>query len=192
MTTINRREMMAGAAALLGSAHLPFAMALQQAMGASGQAGSVSIPEKPKDLFASTFTPEMLSRTLISAKDWHPYPKAAEREAWQQVPKEFADALIARAEKATGAPWEALPAAVFLEYKRNGNRSHFERYYFTRRTRLLDLVLGECVEGKGRFLDEIINGIWLECEETFWGVPAHLSLQRVHPSSGLPDAEEPI
>jgi hypothetical protein len=192
MTAINRREMIAGSAALLGSAHLPFAMAAQLAGVAGGKPVSVNLPEKPKDLFVSTFTPELLSRTLISAKDWHPYPKAAEREAWQQVPKEFADALIARAEKATGAPWESFPATVFLEYKRNGNRSHFERYYFSRRTRLGDLVLGECIEGKGRFLDEMVNGIWLECEETFWGLPAHLGFQKVHRSSGLPDVEEPI
>ncbi|MGD0740020.1 MAG: heparinase II/III family protein [Terracidiphilus sp.] len=192
MTAINRREMITGAAALLGSAHLPFTMAAQQVGAAGRKPVSVGLPEKPKDLFVSTFTPEMLSRTLISAKDWHPYPKAAEREAWQQVPKEFADALIARAEKATGAPWESFPASVFLEYKRNGNRSHFERYYFARRTRLGDLVLGECIEGKGRFLDEMVNGIWLECEETFWGLPAHLGFQKVHPSSGLPDVEEPI
>jgi hypothetical protein len=65
-------------------------------------------------------------------------------------------------------------------------------YYFRRRNRLTDLVLGECVEGKGRFLDDILNGVWLVCEETFWGLPAHLSLQRNHPGSGLPDAEEPI
>jgi len=183
---------MAGAAALLGSKHLPFAIAAQQIAPAGGKPVNVNLPEKPKDLFASTFTPEMLSRTLISAKDWHPYPKATERDAWQKVPKEFADALIARAEKATGAPWESFPAMIFMEFKTNGNRSHFEGYYFRRRNRLADLVLGECVEGKGRFLDELVNGIWLACEETFWGLPAHLGFQKAHPSSGLPDAEEPI
>ena len=184
--------MLTGAAALWGSAHLPFAMgALPKEAGSPGSAGT-NPPEKPINLFAATFTPEVLFKSLISASDWHPYPKASEREAWQQVHKEVADKAVARAEMINGTAWEAIPATVFLEYKRSGNRSHFERYYFTRRTRLLDLVLGECVEGKGRFLDEIINGIWLECEETFWGVPAHLSLQRVHPGSGLPDAQEPI
>lgn len=184
--------MLTGAAVLFGSAHLPFAMgALPKEVGSTGQADT-NLPEKPRDLFASTFTPEVLSKSLISASGWHPYPKASEREEWQRVHKQVADAAIARAEKINGTPWETLPATVFLEYKRTGNRSHFEADYFTRRTRLMDLVLGECVEGKGRFLDEIVNGIWLECEETFWGLPAHLSLQRVHRSSGLPDVQEPI
>ena len=79
--------MIAGTAALLSSARLPFAMAAQQPGAAVGRPVSVDIPPKPKDLFVSTFTPDMLSRTLISAKDWHPYPKAAEREAWQRCPK---------------------------------------------------------------------------------------------------------
>jgi hypothetical protein len=192
MTEINRREMIAGAVALLGSTQLPFALAAQQTVAASGKPVSVTIPEKPKEPFSSIFTPELLSKSLLSASEWHPYPKAAEREAWQQLPRDFVDALIARAEKGTGTPWESFPATTFLEYKRNGNRSHFERYYMTRRNRLTDLVLGECVEGKGRFLDEIINGVWLTCEETFWGLPAHLGFQKAHPSSGLPDVEEPI
>jgi hypothetical protein len=192
MTTINRRDMITGVAALLGSAHLPFAIAAQQADAANGIPASVYLPKKPKDLLCSTYTPELLSKSLISASEWHPYPKAAEREPWQQIPKEIADAIISRAEKAKGAPWESLPATVFLEFKREGNRSHFERYYFDRRTRLADLALGECVEGGGRFLGELINGIWLVCEETFWGLPAHLGLQKMHRGSGLPDVEEPI
>ena len=192
MKTINRREMIAGAAALLGSAHLPIAMAAQQIGAPNGDPANENLPEKPKALFCSTFTPELLSKSLVSASEWHPYPKAAEREAWQQVPREIADAIVGRAEKIKGTEWESFPATVFLEYKRNGNRSHYERYYFARRVRLNDLALGECVEGKGRFLDELINGIWLTCEETFWGLPAHLVLQKEHPGSGLPDVEEPI
>lgn len=192
MTTISRREMIAGATALFGSAHLPLAFGAKLSKTPGANSTCIHLPEKPKNHFSSTFTPELLSKSLISASDWHPYPKLAEREAWQQVPKEIASATIARAEKIKGTAWEAFPATVFLEYKRNGNRSHFERYYFTRRSRLTDLVLAECVEGQGRFLDDIINGIWLVSEETFWGLPAHLMLQRDHPSSGLPDVEEPI
>lgn len=189
---MNRREMIAGATALVGAAHLPLARAMQTLSGAANPPSGADLPEKPKNLFCSTFTPKLLSKSLLSASEWHPYPTASEREAWQQVPPQVAEITLARAEKVNGPAWESLPATVFLEYKTNGNRSHFERYYFTRRSRLTDLVLGECVEGKGRFLDDIVNGIWIECEETFWGLPAHLFLQRVHPNSGLPDVEEPV
>lgn len=189
---INRREMLTGAAALFGGVHLPASMrALQATVANAEQAGPDSL-EKPQNLLSRTFTPELLSRSLLSASEWHPYPKATERAAWQQVPREVADTAVARAEKVRGTPWSSLPATLFLEYKRTGNRSHFEHEYFTRRVRLLDLVLGECVQGQGRFLDDIVNGVWLECEESFWGLPAHLSLQHAHPGSGLPDVEEPV
>jgi hypothetical protein len=97
---------------------------------------------------------------------------------------------VRRAEAVLGKPWDPLLAAVFLDFKRNGIRSHYENLYFTRRIRLNDLVLGECAEGKGRFLDEITNGVWLVCEESFWGFPAHLAMQKA--GIGLPDVSEPI
>ena len=50
--------------------------------------------------------------------------------------------------------------------------------------------MAECMEGKGRFVDEIANGVWLACEETWWGVPAHLGAQKR--GTGLPDVTEPI
>ncbi|MCI0493630.1 heparinase II/III-family protein, partial [candidate division KSB1 bacterium] len=34
-----------------------------------------------------------------------------------------------------------------------------------------------------------VNGIWTICEESYWGVPAHLSMQ--HRGYGLPDPSEP-
>lgn len=119
--------MIAGAAALLGSPHLPRAFAAPPTHLAGNSVG-LKIPQKPKNHFTSTFTPQLLPRSLISASGWHPYPKAGERQQWRQVPKQIADITIARAEKAKGTAWEAFPATVFLEYKRNGNRSHFERY----------------------------------------------------------------
>lgn len=59
-----------------------------------------------------------------------------------------------------------------------------------RRGRLQDLTIAECIEGKGRFMDELLNGLWATCEETYWGLPAHLSAQKA--GFGLPDVAEPI
>jgi hypothetical protein len=39
-------------------------------------------------------------------------------------------------------------------------------------------VLAECLEGKGRFLDQIINGIFCICEETSWISAFDLSLRK--------------
>jgi hypothetical protein len=60
-----------------------------------------------------------------------------------------------------------------MEFARTGNRSHYEGSYFSRRRALGALALAESAEAKGRFLDDIANGIWAICEESNWVIPAH-------------------
>lgn len=106
------------------------------------------------------------------------------------LPENLQAALLDRGQEILNTPWESLPASVFLEFSRTGDRTDYEQHYFLRRRRLCDVVLAECIENKGRFLDEIANGVWLICDEAFWGVPAHLTLQK--DGIGLPDVNEPI
>jgi hypothetical protein len=121
---------------------------------------------------------------------WKPYSTLADREAWSALPADLRDKLIKAGEAVSGKPYAPLPASVLLEYARNGNRSHFENIQSSRRNHLRDVVLAECVEAKGRFLDDIGDGVWAICEETFWGIPAHLGAQKR--GVGLPDVTEPI
>ncbi len=129
------------------------------------------------------------SLRLVSQADWKPYPTAAARDAWEKIPAELRQSLIAAGEAALQQEWKALLATRFLEYARIGNRSYYEDENFGRRNILLALALAECAEGKGRFVDQIANGIWLICEETYWGLPAHVGVQRA--GVDLPDAAEP-
>ncbi|XUY28754.1 heparinase II/III domain-containing protein [Agrobacterium sp. rho-8.1] len=115
-----------------------------------------------------------------------------------------ADSLRAAASQATQAqlvdaavtaldePWSVILAGDYLEYTQNGNRSRFETLYFSRRLKLNALVLGECMEGQGRFLGEIIDGLWLICEESGWQLPAHNSHVRGGPRTPLPDPQNPV
>ena len=142
----------------------------------------------PRELLASLWSAGKLD--VAARGTFHPYPSAAERSGWEGLPADARSALVATGGRQLNAPWEVLPASAALEFARNGNRSHYEGMRDQRRQKLLDLVLAECVESKGRFTDEIVNGIWLTCEETFWGVPAHLGAQKA--KAGLPDVTEPI
>jgi hypothetical protein len=105
------------------------------------------------------------------------------------LPAAVRNAHIREGEKWLNAGWAMPRATDFLEFVRTGDRSHYQGLSFGRRQQLATLVLAECMEGKGRFLDDIVNGVWTISEETFWGVPAHLSLQRR--GFGLPDVTEP-
>ncbi len=119
------------------------------------------------------FQQNLVLQGLIPQASWQPYPTIAERAQWLTLSKGVRRQLIFRAEQYLHWTWPALPATLFLEFVRTGNRVHYEEEYFARRQTLLALLMGECADGKGRFLDDIINGIWVICEESFWGLPAH-------------------
>lgn len=143
-----------------------------------------------RNLLTRRYSSDVIASSLAAGAEWSPFPKASDRAKWSALAEDARQAFTTRGTEALKKPWQVLTAIQFLEYKRNGNRSRFEAVQFSRRYKLRDLVLAECMAGDGRFLDEIANGVWLTCEETFWGLPAHLSPQKA--GSGLPDPTEPI
>jgi len=151
---------------------------------------STAVGREGRFRLAELYPQEKIAKVLIPRDQWHPWPRWDERQAWEGLPQVVREDLLANGEKYLGYDWPALPATLFLEFARNGNRSRYERQHFARRRALTNLVIAECVEGKGRFLDDIVNGIWAICEESFWGVPAHVGAQRA--GSGLPDFADPI
>lgn len=126
---------------------------------------------------------------FLSTDPFKPFPQT--QEAWRQyLPDSVIARLIREGEANMKMPFRNIPATVMLEFQRNGNRSDYEKMSFGNRNQLWSLVLAESVEGKGHFLDQIIDGIWAICEESFWGVSAHVSIQKA--GVGLPDVEDPV
>jgi hypothetical protein len=186
---MNRRDALTrglGALALLGTP------GLRAAAGPAGEQGGAApgAPHVPRRYLRTVVDAALLRRRLAPPGAWHPYPRAGDRAAWGQVPADVAAALVARADAWLGTEWPQLPASLFLEFAENGNRTHYEQRYFERRSRLAGLVLAECVQGQGRYLHAIADGVWHVCEETFWGLPAHSGMQKR--GVGLPDAAEPV
>ena len=132
---------------------------------------------------------EILSKLLLNPADWHPFPPIDEREPWESLDESIRTGHVGQAEEHLGAEWPFLPASKYLGYARTGNRSEYEGLYFKRREMLGALVIGECVEGEGGFIDDIVNGVWAICEESSWVVPAHNSAKDV--GVGLPDSARP-
>ncbi len=128
------------------------------------------------------------SLELVSKADWHPYPTSQERAFWDNLPDSLRQACIQRGEVALDYAWPSLLATRFLEVARIGNRYNYEVINFERRDRLVDLIVAECMEGEGRFVDAAVNGLWLILEESYWGLPAHLTMQAA--GRGLPDTAE--
>ena len=104
----------------------------------------------------------------MELQSFHPFPPASDRNAYNLLPDELKQRLIAAGEACLDSPYPPVYATDFMSFKRTGNRVNFENLYFKRRYNLNSLVLAECTEAKGRFLDQIINGIFVLCEESAW------------------------
>ena len=131
---------------------------------------------------------DSLSVMLTSRAVWHPFARTPEE--WRRLlPDSILQRIVRGGEAELGFAFKPLSATLLLEYSRMGNRTHYENVSFGKRNALWILVLAESVEGKGRFTDKIADGIWSICEESYWGVPAHLGMQEA--GVGLPDVTEP-
>ncbi len=140
-------------------------------------------------MLSAKYPPDELSHLLIPRAQWRPYPTADERSAWAALPDPLQRACIAEGEQALAGDWPHLLATRYLDFVRDGNRLRYQQSYFERRRRIQALAIAECVEHEGRFVDELVNGVWLVCEESSWCLPAHIYLQKAGP--GLPDTAEP-
>ena len=137
------------------------------------------------------FTVDFFKQQIQEPAVWVPYPGINKSIAWKSIlTTEQHAKLIQQAEGLLGYQWPMTRASVFLDYAENGNRTNFEKISFSRRDALSTLVIGELLENKGRFMEDIVDGIWTICEETFWGVPAHLSYQKR--GVGLADVNDPV
>lgn len=120
------------------------------------------------------------------------YPDISDRKAWEGLPKELKRELIKEGEGALEQPWTELLISDFTAFKRTGNRVRFEDKYFPRRRKLNKLVMAECVENKGRFLGDILDGLYLILEETTWCLPPHTSYERDGQQEIIPDVRRQI
>ena len=123
---------------------------------------------------------EILSR--LKKYPLKPYfPPAADRRSWNGLPETLRTGLICQAQKQLKKPWPLLTAAEYMRFGRAGDRRAWENPYFAKRVKLIALVTGECCEYKGRFIDEIIEGVWQILSEPVWCLPAHEGLTENDP-----------
>lgn len=142
-------------------------------------------------MFTEWTNSHSIRNALIPAASLHPFPQITDRNSWDSLPSSLRDVWIQKAESYLHFSYPSLTASAFMDYVRTGNRQIYEVPYYDRRYALTALIIGECMEDQGRFLDDIINGIWAICEESFWGISAHNGLRH---NSGqlLPDTENHI
>jgi hypothetical protein len=146
------------------------------------------LTNKERNILANEAKAIDLAKVLVTDNSWNKLPDYKNRQFWQNLPANIRQEYITKAEGYLDYNWPVVKATDYLEFIRSGERR--QEAYAACSDALNTLVMGELVEGKGRFMDQIINAVWYYSEQTWWGWSAHLSPQKA--GSGLPDVNDPI
>jgi hypothetical protein len=142
------------------------------------------------DLLSGKFTQAELKKALIPQAQWTPFPKRDDRAGWAKADPAMMQAYLKKAESYLTYQWPSIPATKSLLIDRTGDRDQYQAVSFEKREVLGTLLLAEIAENKGRFIDQIVDGVWSICEESFWGVPAHLPQTKEY--AGLMNTAKPF
>ena len=143
-----------------------------------------------KGLLAKRLAGRDVATLLLPASKWVTYPAYTDRAGWDKLTGSRRAAIIKDAEKFLNYEWKVVKATDYLAFERTGNRDIMQNPFGQNNTALANLFIAELAEGKGRFMDQIINGVWHTCEMSTWVLSAHLPVQRSKRS--LPDVDETI
>jgi hypothetical protein len=149
---------------------------------------SAELKPKERNILAGEANSIDLARTLITDNSWIKLPDYKNRLFWQNLPGGIRQEYITKAEGYLKYDWPVVKATDYLEFIRSGDRR--QDVYAACSDALNSLVMGELTEGKGRFIDQIINAVWYFSEQTWWGWSAHLGSQKA--GAGLPDINDPF
>ncbi|MCE5347894.1 MAG: heparinase II/III-family protein [Bacteroidales bacterium] len=152
--------------------------------------GTANAELKPRErnILANEAKAIDLAKVMITDNSWNKLPGYKDRQFWQGLPENIRQEYITRAEGYLDYNWPVVKATDYLEFIRSGDRR--QGVYSACSNALITLVMGELVEGKGRFIDQIVNAVWYYSEQTWWGWSAHLGAQKA--KAGLPDVNEPV
>lgn len=160
-----------------------FCSAVILSLNAMGQAAD-------RHIFEDAFNAALAQGVFKTGADWVPYPAYSDRDAWEKLGKDYKDALVRHGEEALNHVWKPTLASTYLEYEKTGNRKLMEEHNEAR-SAITALAVAELLEGKGRFLSHLLDGLWMVCTEVSWSHAQHTRYQsskRTLPT----DRERPI
>ncbi len=143
-----------------------------------------------RNLLQTEASEQQLKSYILPTEQWIKYPAYNNRDGWDKLTGNFKSRIIQDGESYLAYEWKVVKATDYLEYERSGSRVIMETPFNANNTALSRLVYAELAEGKGRFMEQIINGVWHSCEMSSWVLSAHLPAQKSKRS--LPDYNEEI
>lgn len=136
-----------------------------------------------------------LAESLLDARARILVPTASDRDAWDAVDAGTSANIIARAMQDLGKEWPQASATAFARFRQDGDRSDYESRVFMRHIRLNRAVVAALASRdavvRRKFLDEVIDGVILFCEQSTWCWPAH-DVFNNRRGWATPDPEQPF
>ena len=128
-----------------------------------------------RNLIQKRYTFDQVKAALVMDQKWVPYPAYADRAGWDALIGSHKETLIKQGEQFLDYEWKVVKAMDYMEYELSGNRNVMQNPLGANNRAIGTLFAAELAEGKGRFIPQIINGVWHTCEMTSWALSAHLA-----------------
>lgn len=139
-------------------------------------------------MLSKDMTFEKLKPFVVTNQKWVDYPSYEDRAGWAKMMGEFQDDYIKAGEEYLDYEWIHIDATDYLIFERTGDRLAMQDKANSNNDALSSLFLAELAEGKGRFIDQLINGVYFYCEMTNWVMSAHVAFNS---DRSLPDLRTP-
>ena len=131
-----------------------------------------------RNWFHEDFVKSGALSSFKSGAQWLPFPAYSDRAGWDaMLSPAQKEGLVKAGEKYLKYKFEWPTAMQAVEFERSGNRSEFERPLRKNMSVMNSLVAAELAEGKGRFIPQIANCIWLYSNQISWVFSAHNNRQ---------------
>ncbi|MGL4520452.1 MAG: heparinase II/III domain-containing protein [Phocaeicola sp.] len=128
-----------------------------------------------RNLLQKKATLEQVKEALVLNQAWVPYPQYQDRAGWDNLLGTYKEDIIKAGEGYLNFDWRVVKATDYLEFERSGNRNIMQEPLGANNRAIGTLLMAELAEGKGRFMDEITNGVLHVCEMSTWALSAHLA-----------------
>jgi len=125
---------------------------------------------------------------FIPPHNFHPFPRYENRDEWEAISQETRQKFIKDAESHINYDWPITNMQHYRIYAQTGEFYPHWLSFVGKRNALGVFLFAECLEGQGRFTQQVINGIYALCECTTWSAPNPQFT--VNGGGGIPDEDE--
>ena len=129
-----------------------------------------------RHIFEEAFNESLAQGVFRPGTHWVPYPAYSDRAAWEKLGEGYREDLIKLGEELLEYVWKPTLASTYLEYEKTGNRKLMDEHNQALRA-ITVLTVAELLEGKGRFLPHLLDGLWMICTEVSWSHAQHTIYQ---------------